>query len=362
MYEEIAKEKFIKLHQEYDKRDILILSIESSCDETSIAVVKNGREILSNIISSQIDIHKKFGGVVPEIASRNHLMAISGVLQEALDVANVTLKDIDAIAVTYGAGLMGALLVGVSFAKALAYALEIPLIKVNHILGHVSANYIAHKNLKPPYVCVVISGGHTALLKMKGYDEFELIGTTIDDAIGEAYDKVAKVLGLPYPGGPVVDKHAKLGNRNIVFVKKSALSNSFNFSFSGIKTAVINYINSAKQKGQEIAVDDICASFEYEAMEEIMSKAIKACKKYRIKRLALAGGVSANSYLRQELAKRCEKEKIEFFYPPLILCTDNGAMIGAQAYNSIVAGGNLAGLDLSVESGIHLKNMKKNNG
>ncbi len=359
MYEEIAKEKFNRLHEEYGKRDILILSIESSCDETSIAVTKNGREVLSNVISSQIDIHKKFGGVVPEIASRNHLMAISGVLQEALDVAKVKLSDIDAVAVTYGAGLMGALLVGVGFAKSLAYALEIPLIKVNHILGHISANYIAHPDLKTPYICAVISGGHTAILKVEDLDQYELIGTTTDDAIGEAYDKVAKVLGLPYPGGPVVDKHSKTGNNNIVFVKKSALANSFNFSFSGLKTAVINYINSAKQKGQEVVVDDVCASFQHEAMEELMVKSIRACKKYKINKLALAGGVSANSYLREELTKRCATEKIQLYFPPLILCTDNGAMIGAEAYNSIISGNNLAGLDLAVESGIHLKNANK---
>lgn len=359
MYEKIAQEKFNKLHSEYEKKDILILSIESSCDETSIAVLKNGREILSNVISSQIDIHKKFGGVVPEIASRNHLMAISGVLQEALAVAKVKLSDIEAVAVTYGAGLMGALLVGVGFAKALAYALEIPLIRVNHILGHISANYIAHPELQPPYVCAVVSGGHTAILKVDDFSNYELIGTTTDDAIGEAYDKVAKVVGLPYPGGPVVDAHAKKGQANIKFIKKSALSNSFNFSFSGLKTAVINHINTAKQKGEEVSVDDVCASFQNESMEELMTKSIRACKKYKIDKLAIAGGVSANSYLRSELAKRCEEEKIQFYFPPLILCTDNAAMIGAEAYNSIVAGTNLAGLDLAVESGIHLKNANK---
>jgi len=360
MYEKVAKDKFNKLHEEYDRRDILILSIESSCDETSIAVLKNGREILSNVISSQIDIHKKFGGVVPEIASRNHLMAISGVLQEALTLAKVKLTDIDAIAVTYGAGLLGALLVGVSFAKALAYALEIPLIRVNHILGHMSANYISHTDLKSPYICAIISGGHTALLKVKDLDRFELLGTTTDDAIGEAYDKVAKVLGLPYPGGPIVDANAKLGERNIIFVKKSALRNSFNFSFSGLKTAVINYIHKMKQKGQEISVYDVCASFQYEAMEELMTKAIRACKKYNIDKLSLAGGVSANSYLRSELSKRCEQEKIKLYYPPLVLCTDNAAMIGAEAYNSIITGKNLSGLDLSVDSGMHLKNTNRN--
>ncbi len=355
MYKEIAKEKFDNLRKNMAK-DIYILAIESSCDETSISIVKNGTEVLSNIISSQIDIHKKFGGVVPEVASRNHLLAINGVLRECLEKAEISLQRVDAIAVTYGAGLMGALLVGVSFAKALAYALEIPLIKVNHIHGHISANYIQHKDLRPPYICLVVSGGHTALLKVNDYSQYELIGSTTDDAVGEAYDKVAKVLGLGYPGGPIVDSTAKRGKKSISFIKKPVAKNNFSFSYSGLKTAVINYINTAKQKNQEICVEDVCASFQVEAIGELIEKSIRACKKFKLNTLVLAGGVSANSYLREQLDERCKMEKIDLYYPPLKLCTDNAAMIGAEAYNSIRSGQNLAFMDLSVESGIHLKN------
>lgn len=239
-YEQIAKEKFKALEKNWKQQDIIILAIESSCDETSIAVVKNGREILSNVISSQIDIHKRFGGVVPEVASRNHLMAISNVLTEALEKSGKTMQDIHAVAVTYGAGLVGALMVGVNFAKSLAYAYQLPLIKVNHIKGHVSANYIAHPDLQPPFLSLIVSGGHTAIVRTKDYLHNDLIGSTVDDAIGEAYDKVSKVLGLGYPGGPIVDKVAKEGNNCIQFLKHEMMPHSFNFSFSGLKTAVIN--------------------------------------------------------------------------------------------------------------------------
>ena len=256
-YFEIATKKFNNLVKNIKKQDVLILAIETSCDETSIAIIKNGNQVLSNVVSSQIDIHARFGGVVPEVASRNHVMAINSVLEQALEQAKVSLTDIHAVAVTYGAGLMGALLVGVSFAKSLAYALQLPLIKVNHIHGHISANYISTPTLKPPFLSLVVSGGHTALIKVTKTKK-TVISTTHDDAIGEAYDKVAKVLGLGYPGGPVVDKLASLGQKNITFINKPSNKNVFDFSYSGLKTAVINYLHKAKQRNEEINVNDIC--------------------------------------------------------------------------------------------------------
>lgn len=355
MYKEIAQEKFNKLQEEYKKRDIIVLAIESSCDETSVAILKNGREVLSNIISSQIDIHAKFGGVVPEVASRNHLMAINGVVNEALEKANVSLKDIDAIGVTYGAGLVGALLVGVNYAKSLAYALEIPLIKVNHIKGHISANYIANPDLKPPFISLIVSGGHTAIVKVENYLKNTLIGSTIDDAIGESYDKVAKALGLGYPGGPKIDKLAKEGQNNINFVTHSIMPNGFNFSYSGLKTAVINYIHTKTQKNEEINKADVCASFQDTAVMEVVNKTIKAAKKYKIKTIAVAGGVAANSYLREKLTTLGEKEGLKVLFPPMVLCTDNAAMIGAEAYNNIINGEGLADLSLTAVSNLHLK-------
>ncbi len=361
MYFEVAKEKFEYLKQHYKEMDVFVLAIESSCDETSIAVIKNGTEILSNIISSQIDIHTKFGGVVPEIASRNHLMAINGVLNEALQKANITLDKINAIAVTYGAGLVGALMVGVTFAKSLAFALEIPLIKVNHIKGHVSANYLCEKDLKPPFISLIVSGGHTAIVKTISKTENVLIGTTLDDAIGEAYDKVAKVLGLGYPGGPKIDKLSAEGENNIMFMKNDALKKSFNFSFSGIKTAVINYIHSCEQGKKEYNKADVACSFQTQAIGTIIDKTIKACKKYKIKTVAVAGGVAANSYLRKNLLNACEKEKITCYFPPIILCTDNAAMIGAEAYNLITSGEGLADLSLTATPNLNLKyTIKKN--
>lgn len=355
MYKDIVLEKFNNLKNEYKSRDIIILAIESSCDETSVAVLKNGREVLSNIISSQIDIHAKFGGVVPEVASRNHLMAISGVVTEALKQANVTLKDIDAIGVTYGAGLVGALMVGVNYAKSLAYALQIPLIKVNHIKGHISANYIANPELKPPFISLIVSGGHTAIVKVEDYLSNTLIGTTIDDAIGESYDKVAKCLGLGYPGGPKIDKLAKDGNNNISFVAHGIMSDGFNFSYSGLKTAVINYIHTKEQKGEEINKADVCASFQHTAVMEVVNKTIKAAKKYKLKTIAVAGGVAANSYLREMLTKVGEENKIKVLFPPMVLCTDNAAMVGAEAYNNLIYGEGLADITLSAVSNLHLK-------
>ena len=355
MYQTNAIQKFNNLVKNYKNTDILVLGIESSCDETSIAVVKNGREVLSNVIASQIDIHKRFGGVVPEVASRNHLMAIDNVLTEALDKAGVTLNDIHAIAVTYGAGLMGALMVGVTYAKSLAFALDLPLIKVNHIKGHISANYIATPTLTPPYNALIVSGGHTAIVKVADYVNNELIGSTVDDAVGEAYDKVAKVLGLGYPGGPVIDKMAKQGNPTIKFIKHDALKNSFNFSYSGLKTAVINYLHNLEQHGKEPNVADVCASFQAEAVGALVEKSIKACKKTKVKTLAVAGGVAANSYLREQLKLTGEQNGITVLFPPMVLCTDNAAMIAAEGYFSLISGAGLADSGLTATPNLHLK-------
>ena len=355
MYKNVAEEKFNKLRE---KDNILILAIESSCDDTSVAVVRNGREILSNIISSQIDIHTKFGGVVPEVASRNHLLAISNVTNEALRVANVMLSDIDAIAVTYGAGLVGSLMVGVNYAKSLAYALELPLIKVNHIKAHVSANYLENPELKPPYLALVVSGGHTALIKVVSYAKHEVLGTTHDDAIGEAYDKVAKVLGLGYPGGPVVDRLAKNGQNNIQFIKPNYSKKDTNFSYSGLKTSVINYLHKLKQNGVEPIIEDVCCSFQTQAVEELVEKTINTAKRYKLNKVVLAGGVACNSHLREQMTKKAKENKIELSYPKPVLCTDNGAMIGAEAYYLIKSNEGLADIDLVPDCTINLKYSK----
>ncbi|MBQ3035211.1 MAG: tRNA (adenosine(37)-N6)-threonylcarbamoyltransferase complex transferase subunit TsaD [Alphaproteobacteria bacterium] len=324
-------------------KDVLILGIESSCDETSVAIVKNGREVITNVISSQIDIHKLYGGVVPEIASRNHVVNIDGVLTEALEQAKVTIDDIDAIAVTYGAGLLGALIVGVNFAKALSYKTGKPLIAVNHIEGHIAANYIEHKDLKPPFACLIVSGGHTALCKMSSYTERSLIGTTLDDAIGEAFDKVARECGLEYPGGPNIQKQALNGTKSINFVvKPHEKLKDFNFSYSGLKTAVINYLHNKRQKGEEISVPDVCHSFQEEAVNQVVYKSIEACKKFGLKTLVLAGGVSANARLRELSKEEGEKNGINVLYPPLRLCTDNAAMIASAGYFSFIEGKGIA--------------------
>jgi len=355
MYKDIVKKKFDELKKTYAKRDILVLGIETSCDETSIAVVKNGREILSNVIATQIEIHARFGGVVPEVASRNHLLAIDNVLDEALSKAGVTLQDIDAIAVTYGAGLVGALMVGVSYAKALSYALQIPLIAVNHIKGHISANYLTHKELKPPFVSLIVSGGHTALVRVNNYFKNTMLGSTIDDAVGECYDKVAKSLGLGYPGGIVVDKKAQEGKNCIPFITHEILPKTFDFSFSGIKTSIINYIHKLKQKNEEIPVEDICASMQSQVVEELVKKSISACKKYREKTLVVGGGVSANSALRSRLQEEGVKEGIQVYFPEISLTGDNGAMIASEGYFMLVSGMGLAGLDLGPAPNINLK-------
>ena len=322
------------------KKDILTLGIESSCDETSVSVVKNGREILSNIIDTQIPIHEKYGGVVPEIASRNHIEAISRVTKKALEEANVTFEDIDAITPTYGPGLVGALLVGLSYAKALSFAINKPLVGVNHIQGHIAANYITYPELKPPFLCVMTSGGNTQLVHVKNYTEFEVLGKTRDDAIGEAFDKVARVVGLGYPGGPKVDKLAKVGNPNAIELPKTHFDN-LDFSFSGIKTAVINL----HHKNPDINKADLCASFEKTVTEILLENAEKALKQTGLTTITLAGGVSANSYIRNEFLK-LEKNKIKVYMPDLKLCTDNAAMIASAGYYNFIEG-KRNGLDLN---------------
>lgn len=307
------------------------LAIETSCDETSCAILKDGREVLSNIISSQIDIHKKFGGVVPEIASRKHVEIINQVIQEALDESKLTFKDIDLIAATQGPGLVGALLVGLSTAKALAYGLEIPLVGVNHMKGHVCANYIDHKNLEPPFICLVVSGGHTYLIEVKGYVDYEVIGRTRDDAAGEAFDKVARTLGLPYPGGPEIDRLAKIGNKDAIDFPRAKL-NDYDFSFSGLKTAVLNYLNSQKQKGNEIVIEDVAASFQEAVIDVLVEKSLRLVREKNMDKIVLAGGVSANEGLRKLMIERASKEAVDVFYPSRKLCTDNAAMIGSAGY------------------------------
>ncbi len=321
-------------------KDILIMGIESSCDETSISIVKNGREVLSNIINSQIDIHTEFGGVVPEIASRCHTEVINGVMKMALKEANITLDDIDGIAVTEGPGLVGALLVGVSYAKALSFALNKPLIAVNHINGHIAGNYITHKDLKPPFLCLIISGGHTYLVNVKDYNDAEVLGKTRDDAIGEAFDKVARVVGLGYPGGPKIDNLAKEGQENIDLPVTHF--DNFDFSFSGIKTAVINL----NHKDPNINKADLCRSFEKAVTEMLLNNVKKAINELSPKKIVLAGGVSRNSYIRDKFDKLSKEKNIKVYYPEGILCTDNAAMIASSGYYEYLKG-NFADLNLN---------------
>ncbi len=335
-------------------RDILILAIESSCDETAAAVVKNGREVCSNIISSQIDLHTLYGGVVPEIASRKHIEKVNQVIEEALKEAGYKLRDMDAIAVTYGPGLVGPLLVGVSAAKAISFATDIPLIGVHHIEGHISANYIENKELEPPFVCLVVSGGHSHLVVVKDYGEYEIIGRTRDDAAGEAYDKVARAIGLGYPGGPKIDKLAKEGNPDAIrFPRAKVEENAYDFSFSGLKSAVLNYLNGCQMKGEEVCRADVAASFQQAVIEVLVDHAMHAVKQYGYGKFAIAGGVASNSALRAAMADRCEKEGIQFFHPSPILCTDNAAMIGTAGYYEYIKGVR-SGLDLNAVPNLKL--------
>lgn len=322
-----------------EKEDVLILAIESSCDETAAAVVKNGREVLSNVINTQIAIHTEYGGVVPEIASRKHIENINPVIKKALEDAGVTLDDIDAIGVTYGPGLVGALLVGVAEAKAIAFAKNKPLVGVHHIEGHISANYVENKELEPPFVALVVSGGHTHLVKVNDYGEYEIIGRTRDDAAGEAFDKVARAIGLGYPGGPKIDKLAKEGNPDAIEFPRAHVDDApYDFSFSGIKSAVLNYINSANMQGKEINHADVAASFQKAVVDALVSRAVRLAKECGMDKLAIAGGVASNSALRAAVQEECAKNNIKFYSPSPVLCTDNAAMIGAAAYYEYIKG------------------------
>lgn len=348
MYEDIARQKFEALKE---RDDYLILAIESSCDETSASVTR-GRDVLSLVIASQIEIHKRFGGVVPEIASRNHVAAIRETVDEALKKAGVTIEDVSAVAVTYGAGLLGALIVGVSYAKALAYAKNLPLIAVSHVKGHISANYIADKTLQPPYLCLLASGGHTAIVEVKGYDDLKIIGTTRDDAVGEAFDKVARVLGLPYPGGPEIERLAKEGKPVICFPKGFHNKRTLDFSYSGLKTSVINYIHTAEQRGEEINKADVARSFQEAAVGVMTENVKRALERTGYKTAVVAGGVAANGYLREQMDEVGKKLGVKIIYPPLKLCTDNAAMIGVCAYNLIKEGKGLAEESLDASAGV----------
>lgn len=336
------------------KEDVYILAIESSCDETAASVVKNGREVLSNVISSQIALHTLYGGVVPEIASRKHIEKINQVISEALKEAEMSLEEITAIGVTYGPGLVGALLVGVAEAKAIAYAAGKPLVGVHHIEGHVSANFIEHPDLEPPFICLIVSGGHTHLVVVKDYGEFEIIGRTRDDAAGEAFDKVARAVGLGYPGGPKVDRAAKEGNPHAIEFPRARVEGApYDFSFSGLKSAVLNHINHAKMLGEEINVPDLAASFQEAVVDALVSRAVMAAKEYGYGKLAIAGGVASNSALREGMEKACEKAGLRLYYPSPVYCTDNAAMIGVAAYYEYINGAR-SGWDLNAVPNLKL--------
>ena len=336
------------------EQDVLILGIESSCDETAASVVRNGREVLSNVISSQIDIHTLYGGVVPEIASRKHIERINYVIEDALKQAKVTLEDITAVSVTYGPGLVGALLVGVAEAKAIAYAAKLPLVGVHHIEGHISANYIENKELEPPFICLVVSGGHTHLVVVKDYGKYEIIGRTRDDAAGEAFDKVARAIGLGYPGGPKIDKLAKEGNPLAISFPKAKVADApYDFSFSGLKSAVLNYLNGCKMKNQPIVEADVAASFQKAVVDVLVEHSMWAIDEYGFDKFAIAGGVASNSALRMAMEEACRKKGIKFYHPSPIFCTDNAAMIGVAGYYEYLAG-TRSGLDLNAVPNLKL--------
>ncbi len=324
---------------------IITLGIETSCDETAAAILRGGREILSNVISTQIPLHRKFGGVVPEIASRRHIVNIMPVIDQAIEDAHIKLTDVDQIAVTYGPGLVGALLVGVSTAKTLAFALDRPLIAVNHLQGHIFANFLSHPELEPPFLSLIVSGGHSALINMKTYNDFDLLGQTRDDAAGEAFDKIARVMGLPYPGGPEIDKLARQGNPNAIDFPHPKVD-GYDFSFSGLKSAVLNYLNSAQMRGDEINNADVAASFQRTVIDSLIGKTIDAAKNFGLNSIVLAGGVAANSALEARLRAECERRGLKFYYPTKILCTDNAAMIACRGFYQ-AADGNFAASDLN---------------
>lgn len=336
------------------KKEIKILAIESSCDETAAAIVVNGREVRSNVISSQIDIHTLYGGVVPEIASRKHLERVNQVIEEALRQADMTLEEVDAIGVTYGPGLVGALLVGVAAAKAISFARDIPLVGVHHIEGHISANYIENRELEPPFLCLVVSGGHTHLVRVSDYGKYEVLGRTRDDAAGEAFDKVARAIGLGYPGGPKIEKISAQGNpAAIAFPRAKMQDDPYDFSFSGLKSSVLNYINGCKMKNIPIVQADIAASFQAAVVDVLVGNAMKAVEAYDMKKLAIAGGVASNHVFRERMRQACQQKGISFYHPSPILCTDNAAMIGAAAYYEFIAG-RCDGLDLNAVPNLKL--------
>ncbi len=330
-----------------DTKQIKILAIESSCDETAAAVVVNGRDLRSNVISSQIALHTLYGGVVPEIASRKHIEKINQVIEQALSDANMTLDDIDAIGVTYGPGLVGALLVGVAEAKAISFARNIPLVGVHHIEGHISANYIENKELEPPFLCLVVSGGHTHLVRVADYGKYEILGRTRDDAAGEAFDKVARAIGLGYPGGPKIEKVSHEGNPQAIDFPRAKIADGvYDFSFSGLKSAVLNYLNGCRMKDIPINQADVAASFQKSVTDVLVEHAMRAIDEYHIDKFAIAGGVASNGVIREAMRSACEKKGVAFYHPSPILCTDNAAMIGAAAYYDYIAG-KRAGYDLN---------------
>jgi N6-L-threonylcarbamoyladenine synthase len=325
------------LRSNLDMEDILVLSIETSCDDTSVAIVKNGRKVLANVVSSQIDLHKEFGGVVPEIASRKHLEYIIPAIHESIKISGLNLNDIDLIGVTYGPGLVGSLLVGVSAAKSLALALDKPLVGVNHIEGHIAANYIEN-DIEFPFLCLVVSGGHSHIVLVEDFNEYKILGRTRDDAAGEAFDKIARAIGLEYPGGPEIDKKSKLGNENAIKFPRVFFKDSYDFSFSGLKTAVLNYINNQKQSKNNLIVEDVAASFQKAVVDVLTTNTIKAALDNKVKSIAIAGGVASNSLLRKNMGNMATENNLRFFYPQPVYCTDNAAMIGCVAYYEYLKG------------------------